>query len=210
MFVAMAEGAWLDAVNLRDRAMAEQLLWLASEVHPDARIVLWAHNGHVARSTRSVPDERLRGRMIPMGRHLARELGDALVVFGFACGTGRDRDLDVEVDLEPVEPDSLDGALSRVGPQRFVVDLRRAPDEGPVRGWLARRHRVRYMASYEEMVPIEAFDALFFVDTTSPTRPRPAALARFRAGPTLQDEQAAATSQDRQDRQDLDGEDRRC
>ena len=81
--------------------------------------------------------------------------------------------------LEPARADSLDGALAGVGAERFVLDLRRAPSDGPVRRWLEQRRPVRYLATYEEMVPVEAFDALLFVEEVSPTRPRPAALERF-------------------------------
>ena len=31
----------------RDRMMARNVEWLADEVHPHEKIVLWAHNGHV-------------------------------------------------------------------------------------------------------------------------------------------------------------------
>lgn len=51
------EIAWSDDVslnNVRDRAMAENLAWLARERFPRSKIVVWAANLHIARNTRDV------------------------------------------------------------------------------------------------------------------------------------------------------------
>jgi erythromycin esterase len=63
----------------RDAFMAENALWLLDQAGPGARIVLWAHNGHVQRA----PDN-----FASMGAALDRVLGTQMLVVGFAFGQG--------------------------------------------------------------------------------------------------------------------------
>jgi erythromycin esterase-like protein len=59
----------------RDKSMADNVKWIVDS-NPGAKIVLWAHNGHV--STASA------GRYGPMGTSLREMFGAQMVVFGFA------------------------------------------------------------------------------------------------------------------------------
>src|SRR5262249_23733620 len=63
----------------RDRSMAENVKWIADS-NPDAKIVLWAHNGHVSKGA--------VGGFDPMGMSLRKMFGDRMVVFGFAFNQG--------------------------------------------------------------------------------------------------------------------------
>jgi len=66
----------LEIFNRRDRAMADNALWIASR-EPQARHFVWAHNGHVSR------------RPNTMGRHLAHALGSQYRNVAFTFGNGR-------------------------------------------------------------------------------------------------------------------------
>src|SRR5207244_6422170 len=61
-------------VNVRDRSMAENIGWLLDHEPPGTRMVVWAHNGHVARDA----------SFDSMGSYLAKKLDKAVVTFGFA------------------------------------------------------------------------------------------------------------------------------
>jgi len=61
----------------RDGFMAENVIWLLDQAGPQSRMMLWAHNGHVARASGT------------MGDSLARAYGEDYVNLGFAFGTGR-------------------------------------------------------------------------------------------------------------------------
>jgi hypothetical protein len=41
-------------VSVRDLQMAENLIWLAEKAYPGKKIIVWAHNGHIAKSLTSV------------------------------------------------------------------------------------------------------------------------------------------------------------
>ncbi len=72
-FEDMAAGR---TVGARDMYMAENASWLLEQGGPDAKIVLWAHNGHVNDRTGS------------MGSHLRSEYGNDLVLVGFDFNQG--------------------------------------------------------------------------------------------------------------------------
>ena len=64
------------AVAVRDRCMAENVQWLMRQAGPGARMMLWAHNGHVA------------SRSGWMGGALRTVYGADYVNLGFLFGTG--------------------------------------------------------------------------------------------------------------------------
>jgi erythromycin esterase len=63
-------------VRARDIAMAENVAWLRDQAGPSAKLVLWAHNGHV---------NTVSGWM---GGHLRERYGNDYVSLGFAFGRG--------------------------------------------------------------------------------------------------------------------------
>ena len=63
----------------RDRSMAENIKWILDN-NPSAKIVLWAHNGHVSTAGSSGYE--------PMGISLRKMFGAEMVVFGFAFNQG--------------------------------------------------------------------------------------------------------------------------
>jgi erythromycin esterase-like protein len=156
----------------RDRSMAENIKWILDQ-NPKAKIVLWAHNGHVATSG-------IRG-YAPMGGDLRRMYGDQMVVFGFAfnrgsfqaIGSGSLRDWTVAAAPEG----TLDAKLASAGIPLFALDLRGAP------AWLNENHRARMIGAvysdeneqsyWNDMIAAKAYDALLFVDNTTAARKNP-------------------------------------
>jgi erythromycin esterase len=67
-------------VSIRDEAMAANVAWILEQEGLEAKIMLWAHNGHV-RTTLS------DGRTW-MGGHLRKRFGNEMVVMGFAFNQG--------------------------------------------------------------------------------------------------------------------------
>ncbi|WP_245814280.1 erythromycin esterase family protein [Cystobacter ferrugineus] len=171
----------------RDRAMADNLLWLLEQEGPGTRAVLWAHNGHVKRG----PDEW--GDM-PMGRHLAKALGPALYAFGFAFHQGAfqafnmdenpppERKGVVEFSAPPSPEGSLDDTLARAGAPLLAVDLRALPRGGPAYEWWRRTqltHDIGFIYSDQgypaegSVRALECYDGLLFVERTTRARPNP-------------------------------------
>lgn len=101
-------------------------------------------------------------------RYLHSFLRDEMMVIGFTFKHGIPGfKVEGESPLAALDPDSLDGQLARVGVPLFLVDLRTAAKAGPVADWLKKAMKTRMSDRYVELKPLDAFDALLFVETVS-------------------------------------------
>lgn len=163
----------------RDRSMADNVQWILDH-SPGSKIVLWAHNGHVAAG--GSPGYE------PMGATLRKVFHDQMVVFGFAFNQGsfqavrRGEGLQ-DFTVQPAPAGSLDATLAATGMPLFALDLRQVPKSGPVAAWWSEAHRTRSIgALYSEdspsgymadLVAPQCFDALLFVEKTTAARKNP-------------------------------------
>jgi erythromycin esterase len=152
---------------------------------PASKMVLWAHNAHVARW-------RDRLTQPTLGKHLRDALGPAYYAFGFAFNQGSfqavydragpkdpPRGL-MEHSVAPEPPGSVGATLALVGAPILALDLRSAPADGPTGAfWHERRRlfevgsRFREGATYAlPYVPLaEDFDGVLFVEHTTAAHP---------------------------------------
>jgi erythromycin esterase len=170
--VVQAESLYGAAGN-RDAFMAENALWLADQAGPGARVVLWAHNGHVLRSA-----DGFRS----MGSVLDRQLGAQLLVVGFAFGQGActaagGGRLGTHAVPPPVAG-SYEATFSRSGLRRFLLDTRGLVPGSPGPDWFLRGQLHRSIgAVYEtsradqyffQAHPQRLYDVVvYFEDTTA-------------------------------------------
>jgi erythromycin esterase-like protein len=157
----------------RDRSMADNVKWILDH-NPKAKIVLWAHNGHVATAGFSYET---------MGSALRGWYGKEMFIFGFAFNQGSFQAMaqgggGLKIfSVPPAKAETLDGTLASAGIPLFALDLRSAPV------WFDQPRGSRQIgAVYPEgdpyafvgnIVPKQAFDALLFVDTTTAARKNP-------------------------------------
>ncbi|MFE6227404.1 erythromycin esterase family protein [Streptomyces sp. NPDC057854] len=134
------------AMLYRDRVMAENTAWW--QRHTGDRMLLSAHNGHVAYET-FTPDQYPRTQ----GAFLRDLLGREYVTIGTSFGRGSFHTHDTTAPGEPlraltVGPTGPDGAaetLDRVAPGPFLLDLRRTAPAA--RAWLAEPRTVWHIGT---------------------------------------------------------------
>jgi erythromycin esterase len=184
------DGGWMGFVNghrYRDRSMAANVRTLLESDGPDAKAVLWAHNGHVQRTSSHL--FRLF-EMTSMGSVLHAAVGSQMVVVGCAFNQGSflARSITGELgshDFGPAPDGLVDAALATVGLPLLALDLTKVPADAPVARWLARKPPQRSVGAVffgsekswtEAGDPRDKYDVLLFVDRTTPSRrnPRPA------------------------------------
>ncbi|MEV0619378.1 erythromycin esterase family protein [Nonomuraea sp. NPDC050404] len=184
---------WLQHADLgqtmiaaRDRHMAENTGLLAAE--PGARIVLWAHNGHVMKS-------HYTGSTVPAtGRHLADTYGDAYYAMGLLFGAGEFRARPSRFGRilrgrSPVRirvpaasaPRIVEARLAAAHPGDYVVDLRGGGRPEAVAAWLGERTFTRGFGAvagrfiaktaFSPAVLGEMYDGLTFVPRTTCSTP---------------------------------------
>jgi erythromycin esterase len=163
---------------IRDRAMADNALWVLKNVAPGERAVLWAHNVHVAKAEIEIaaggaPET---GPVADLVSYLYEEMGKDLFSVVFTFG----RSADPYVRVPPLEPGSVEHLLAGAATPRLLLDLRSAPAEGPVRAWLDQPAKLQMEDGYLRCRLDEAYDALFFVHEVRRTRPTRSAIIKFR------------------------------
>jgi len=164
----------------RDKSMAQNVEWIADH-NPGAKIILWAHNGHVEYKNPPGFD--------PMGRYLHERFGHELVNFGFSFNEGSFRAIETgkglhEFTVGPLGEGSFDGMLASARVPLFALDLRHVPEVGPVAQWFAAPHDMRsigaqYGGGQPESWSIGSqswpgvFDVILFVEKTTASRGNP-------------------------------------
>jgi erythromycin esterase len=153
----------------RDRSMADNVKWILDH-RPNAKIVLWAHNLHVAAGGGMMSEM--------MGEALRGMFGKEMVVFGFAFNQGSFRAVPTNGPLKnftvpPLPPDSLDATLASASIPMFAIDLRQAP------AWFQTPRVSREIgsvypaggpdanANLMSFIAPAAFDAMLFVEKTT-------------------------------------------
>jgi erythromycin esterase len=156
--------------SYRAEAMAATVEWLAGDAHPAAKIVLWTHNANVSAAAGA------------MGAWLRRRYGPQLYTVGYAFRGGEVRAVernDVDVHSVAASPEgSGDAVLAAAALPQFFLDLRALPAAAPLARWLAQPHLYHMVGVFwaEPLVPqspATLYDALIFVETSTPTRELP-------------------------------------
>ncbi|MBC9933235.1 erythromycin esterase family protein [Chitinophaga qingshengii] len=157
-------------LSVRDKQMAENLIWLAEKAFPGKKIIVWAHNIHIAKNTNTLED--LTGKpipflqtFVPMGATVSKHFGKEAYVVGFSgsAGTYIDYGNGNTVNVPPVVPGSVEGRLDTAGYEQAFVNYRTA------KGWLQQKQQ----ATMFDFIPLKGiwpdiFDGLFYIHTSTP------------------------------------------
>lgn len=159
----------------RDSSMAINVQWIAAHQPSGTKMVLWAHNAHVARQPNW------------MGAHLAARYGDAMRVIGFSLGDGDftavgPRGLSSYPAAAP-QPGTLEEVFRATGIPRFALDLRGVAGK-PDAAFLAASHDFRSIGAmatdnqFSGTALASQFDVVIYFDHTTPSariasQPRP-------------------------------------
>lgn len=167
--IVQAYETFLQGKASRDESMANNVDWILAHTHPNTKIVLWAHNGHVSKNISSYKS---------MGSFLANRYTKDMVVFGFAFNEGNytavgKNGLGV-YGTSSSQPGSIEFAFHKTGLLRFILDLRNI-STSPLSNWLNNKLDIRSIgamamdyAFYNTIVPKE-YDAIIYFEKTTPS-----------------------------------------
>lgn len=148
----------------RDRSMAENAAWLLQQGGQGAKIVLWAHNAHVANSTQFGIEW--------MGYHLRKQFGSDMVIMGFSFGEGKFNAVESNgtsyTGLKPLSTsfaadNSFEYQFRRLQLPRFFVDLRTFATT-PDGRWMQEPRPLRSIGA----VFAPSYEKNYFYSTTLP------------------------------------------
>ena len=154
-------------MSVRDLQMAKNLIWLAEKAYPGKKIIVWAHNVHVAKSTPGVRRSAAEDNnlFIPMGYTIHRYFGSKAYCIGFTGAAGSFMNYtDSKIIDVPARPaGSVEAMLDATGYDYAFLDYHRAP----------KALREQLPGSLADYTPAkgewpEVFDGLFFIKKVSP------------------------------------------
>jgi erythromycin esterase len=163
---------WEHNQEMRELSMADNVQWVQQRESSRGKILFFAHNGHVQTSvdrygspSRPVvsPTQRFR----PTGMYLRSALQRDMVVIGTYYG--RVAGFPVGRVLLPPDTAGMDSLLSSLSIPRFLIDLRELPGAGILHDWFQAAHETRAGGITTMVAPLEAYDAILFIDTITPT-----------------------------------------
>ncbi|MCG3137286.1 MAG: hypothetical protein HJJLKODD_01129 [Phycisphaerae bacterium] len=151
----------------RDQSMAENVRWILQQ-NPQAKLVIWAHNGHVNRLAST------------MGYELAKWYGEDYRVVGFTANRGEYTALLQGVGLQanPLQPGdtgTIELFLQSTGLPLLLLDLRQAEAGSATSGWLRQEMDMRSIGALAQemqffpVVVTDLYDLLIYLDQTTPT-----------------------------------------
>ncbi|HYC37398.1 MAG TPA: erythromycin esterase family protein [Usitatibacter sp.] len=149
--------------RIRDEGMAENLDFLLDRLHPGRKVIVWAHNTHIARH-----DEGF-GQPHWMGSWVDRRRGREVYTIGIYMGRGaaaHNHRRHYAIAAPPA--DSLEAVLANARMRMSFVDFSRVL---PARGneWMFEPIIARSWGLYPMKVrAAKAYDGVIYVDTVTP------------------------------------------
>ncbi len=156
---------------IRDHAMADNLTFLARELYPDKKIIVWAANIHVRH------DNAATTWVFPtMGRWLQERFRDELYTIGLYPDRGTVPGTRTLFTIDPAEPGTLERLLSDAGSSQMFVDLlHQSPGAGTRWMFEPMLSRDAAISGPQAMLPVlivprDQYDGLLFIDRVSAPR----------------------------------------
>ena len=155
-------------LNLRDAAMADNLIWLAEKVYPKKKIIVWAATLHIMRNIGQVKSgipQLKYDQVVPMGHIVHQQLKDQFYSIGFSAFDGeKGAPWDKKVaSISPAPSDSLEAFCHQSGSEMLFVDLKGILDQK--KHWLNQKIKARPLA-YLPMTAIwpNHLDAIIYLN----------------------------------------------
>ncbi|NIG52054.1 erythromycin esterase family protein [Chitinophaga sp. Cy-1792] len=158
-------------ISVRDKQMADNIIWLAEHAYPGKKIIVWAHNNHISKSTKIASDNTkdpfiaFFNTFTPMGATLSHYFGNNVYALGFTGGAGKYINY-VSMQMEEVPvmaPGSIEAQFNATGYDNALLDLRKGPKA-------MKQVQTGCLADYHPLPAIwtNIFDGLFFIKTSVP------------------------------------------
>jgi erythromycin esterase len=167
---------WDYNLEMREVAMADNVLWVHERECRRGRVFYFAHIEHVQNgpdilgSPGHPPVGQYRGGR-SAGSYLRSALGADLMLigtyFGHAEGFGK-------ADTPPYVAHDVEDLLGSISIPMFIMNLHDLPTSGPLHDWFATAHGTRSSINREHhdtVAPLTAYDSIFYVDTITPSPP---------------------------------------
>ena len=156
---------------IRDRAMADNLTFLANDLYAGRKIIVWAANIHVRHA-----NEQTTWVFPTMGGWLTKRFRDELYTIGLYPNRGTVPGARSIFTIDPAEPGTMERLLSDAGSSQLFVDLLHQPSGDGTR-WMYEPmlSRDATISGPQAMLPVlivprDQYDGLLFIDRVTAPR----------------------------------------
>ncbi len=162
----------------RDESMAENVKWILDE-NPSAKIVLWAHNGHIRKDNDGFEYKS-------MGEYLDKLYGKQMIAIGFATAEGTytavQRDGKKFIGLDSTnniltKENSYESSFNTADAVNFLLDLRNISKDQEGSGWITEKKFFRAIGAvamdkfqFTKINLTSHFDMIIFIKKTSASK----------------------------------------
>jgi erythromycin esterase len=147
--------------GIRDFGMANNLTFLANDLYPGKKIMVWAHNFHIRHDNTAT-----RSRQPTMGQWVRERFRDQLYTIGLYMDRGTAAQNNrVVYSISPGPVDSMEWVMANSGSQALFMDfLHQQRSDG--NGWMfAPTLQREWGVNAFLMVPRDQYDGVLFIDS---------------------------------------------
>ncbi|MFY2308791.1 erythromycin esterase family protein [Lysinibacillus fusiformis] len=155
--------SFLTTMEWRDQAMMENLLWLAEEVYPTEKFIVWAHNDHIRKAQSDVMGSpypvKLMGERLP---YIYKKYSYVLGLYMTSGETANNMGETMPV-LPPIKG-SIEDIVSSANQPYTFIDLRNRQNERGNSWMFEPRLSYSWGVIQESLVPRDQYDGILLID----------------------------------------------
>ncbi|GAA0393556.1 erythromycin esterase family protein [Paenibacillus motobuensis] len=158
----------LKSMEWRDQAMLDNLIWLATEVYPNEKFIVWGHNDHIQKAHSEV-----MGTYYPvkqMGELLPDEWKKYSYVLGLYPVSGQTADNTGAIhNVLPLQEGSIESIVSKASQSPYTfIDLKYRNNERGNSWMFEPRYTYSWGMIPESLVARDQYDGLLLIDDVHP------------------------------------------
>ncbi|WP_334074980.1 MULTISPECIES: erythromycin esterase family protein [Paenibacillus] len=174
-----------DGYSSRDRLMTENLEWVMKTLYPGKKVILWAHNDHLAKNTSKMRVKDDNGKWIysftSMGELMHHKLKDKMYVIGLYMNRGSSVTLDSgkPFTIKPATKGSLEHLIMQSGYANSFIDLSKHKVQNAQNAWMFRPiyasedglTTYQVLPNVMRFIPKEQYDGIIVIDKVKAPTP---------------------------------------
>ncbi|OPJ59878.1 erythromycin esterase family protein [Clostridium oryzae] len=143
-FVRQSMYGTVQSYTYRDKLMAANYEWLTKVMYPGKKVILWAHNDHIAKNTSKIQqkgNKKWISSFTSMGEMLNKKLGNKEYVLGLYMNRGRAAEIETGkvFNIKPMPKGSMENYIIRNGYKNSFIDMSKQNQKNKNNAWMFNR-----------------------------------------------------------------------
>jgi len=158
--------SFLKTMEWRDQSMMDNLLWLAEEIYPTEKFIVWAHNDHIRKAQSEVMGSPYPVKL--MGERLPDIYKKYSYVLGLYMTSGETaNNMGEPMAVLPTVKGSIEDIVSSSNKPYTFIDMRNRQNERGNSWMFEPRLSYSWGMIQESLVPRDQYDGLLLIDKVS-------------------------------------------